>query len=101
MRLGFERLGGMVRERMSMEPTSRAMFVFVNRRGNTMKVLTYDSTGVVLVHKRLSAALFRLPPATGTEQMYVVLSDAMFDVLFRGEAVTRRKRSSKPKRTLH
>ncbi len=32
MRLGFERLGAMVREKMSREPRSRAMFVFFGRR---------------------------------------------------------------------
>ena len=37
MRLGYERLGGIVRERMQAEPRSRALFVFVGKRGHTMK----------------------------------------------------------------
>ena len=41
MRLGYERLGGIVRERMQAEPRSRALFVFVGKRGHTMKVLTW------------------------------------------------------------
>jgi transposase len=45
MRLGYERLGGIVRERMQAEPRSRALFVFVGKRGHTMKVLTWDGTG--------------------------------------------------------
>lgn len=34
MRYGFERLSGMVRERMGYEPRSGALFVFVGRRRN-------------------------------------------------------------------
>jgi hypothetical protein len=41
MRFGFERLGGLVREKMQAEPRSRALFVFVGKRGHTMKVLTW------------------------------------------------------------
>lgn len=35
MRLGYERLGGLVRERMQAEPRSKALFVFVGKRGQT------------------------------------------------------------------
>jgi transposase len=38
MRLGYERLGGLVREKMQAEPRLRALFVFVGKRGHTMKV---------------------------------------------------------------
>jgi transposase len=61
MRMGFERLGGLVRERMQSEPRTRALFAFVGKRGNRMKILTYDGSGVVLVHKKLDAGKFELP----------------------------------------
>ena len=51
MRFGYERLGGLVREKMQAEPRSRALFVLVGKRGHTMKVLTWDGTGVIVVHK--------------------------------------------------
>jgi len=38
MRMGYERLGGMVRERMRLEPRMRALFVFVGKRGHSMKI---------------------------------------------------------------
>src|SRR5690606_40523451 len=64
MRYGSERLGGMVRERMgAAEPRSRALFVFVSKRDHTMKVLTWDGTGVIVIHKRLDAGKFELPQA--------------------------------------
>ena len=33
MRFGYERLGGIVRERMRSEPRTRALFVFVGKPG--------------------------------------------------------------------
>jgi transposase len=54
MRMGYERLGGLVRECMHAEPRSKALFVFVGKR-HTMKVLTWDGTGAIIVHKKLEA----------------------------------------------
>jgi hypothetical protein len=52
MRLGYERLGGVVREKMRTEPRSRALFVFVGKRGHTMKMLTWDGTGAICRRER-------------------------------------------------
>ena len=90
MRLGAERLGGLVRERMRAEPRSRALFVFVGKRGHTMKVLTWDGTGTIVVHKKLDAGRFELPRATREGDHHLVVSDAIFEVLHRGVALTPR-----------
>ncbi len=97
MRWGFERLGGLVRERMQAEPRSRALFVFVGKRGHTMKVLTWDGTGAILIHKRLDAGKFELPKATRTGDQHVVVSDAIFEVIYKGVSVTPRA----PRRRMH
>jgi transposase len=86
MRLGYERLGGVVRERMQAEPRSRALFVFVGKRGHTMKVLTWDGTGVIVVHKKLDAGKFELPKATRVGDQHVIVSDAIFEVIYKGVA---------------
>lgn len=86
MRYGYERLGAVVRERMAMEPRSRALFVFVSKRGHIMKVLTWDGTGVIVVHKRLEAGRFELPRATQVGDQHLIVSDAIFDVIFHGVA---------------
>lgn len=95
MRLGAERLGGLVRERMRAEPRSRALFVFVGKRGHTMKVLTWDGTGTIVVHKKLDAGRFELPRASREGEHHLVVSDAIFDVLHRGVALT--PRASRPR----
>ena len=84
MRLGYERLGGLVREKMQAEPRSRALFVFVGKRGQTMKVLTWDGTGVIVIHKKLDAGKFELPRATSDGDQHVVVSDAIFEVIYKG-----------------
>lgn len=97
MRLGYERLGGIVRERMKAEPRSRALFVFVGKRGHTMKVLTWDGTGAIVIHKKLDAGRFELPKPTCVGEQQVMVSDAIFDVIFKGIAVTPKA----PRRRLH
>ena len=83
LRFGIERLGGLVRERMGREPRSRALFVFVGRRRQSLKVLTWDGTGMVLWTKRLDRGVFELPTARAGSQS-VELSDAAFEAMFHG-----------------
>lgn len=68
MRMGYERLGGLVRERMQAEPRSKAQFVFVGKRGHSMKVLTSDGTGAIVVHKK-----FELPKPTRVGDQHVIV----------------------------
>jgi transposase len=97
MRFGYERLGGFVREKMQAEPRSRALFVFVGKRGHTMKALTWDGSGVIVVHKKLDAGKFELPKATRTGDQHVIVSDAIFEVIYKGVSVTPRA----PRRRVH
>ena len=84
MRLGFERLGGLVRERMQREPRSRALFVFFGRRRQTVKVLSWDGTGTVLWYKRLDRGLFEIPRPSTAGASSVVVSEAAFEAIFAG-----------------
>lgn len=90
MRLGSERLGGLVRDRMRAEPRSRALFVFVGKRGHSMKVLTWDGTGTIVVHKKLDAGRFELPRSSRPGEQHLVVSDAIFEVIHKGVATTPR-----------
>lgn len=55
----FDRLGGIVRERLQDDPRDGAFFVFFNRAGNRIKILFADQTGDCLFYKRLDACTFR------------------------------------------
>jgi len=84
MRLGFERLGGLVRERMSREPRSRALFVFFGKRRQTVKVLSWDGTGTVLWYKRLDRGLFEIPRPSAPGATSVAVTEAAFEAIFAG-----------------
>ena len=101
MRYGYERLGGLVRERMAREPRSRALFVFVGKSGYTMKILTWDGTGVVLLYKRLDIGKFEMPRATQSGEQHVVVSDALFEVLYQGVNQGTNERPRRPRRRVH
>lgn len=83
MRFGFERLGGLVRERMQREPRSKAIFVFVGRRKHALKVLSWDGTGMVLWYKRLDRGTFELPTARPGEAS-VRMNEVAFEAMFAG-----------------
>lgn len=81
-----------VREKMQSKPRSRALFVFVGKRKNIMKVLTWDGSRMIMIHKRLDADKFELPMSMSDDDQYVVVSDAIFEVIYKGVAIAPRSR---------
>lgn len=61
MRKSFDGLIGVVQSLLREDPLSPTLFVFINRRGNFLKLLTWDRTGYVLFAKRLEHGRFQLP----------------------------------------
>ena len=87
----------MIRERMRAEPRSRALSVFVGKRGHIMKILTWDGTGAIVIHKKLDAGRFELPKPTCVGEQQVMVSDALLDVIYKGVSV----RPKAPRRRIH
>jgi len=84
MRFGFERLGGLVRERMQREPRSKALFVFFGKRRQTVKILSWDGTGTVLWYKRLDRGTFEIPRPEQPDATAVIVSEVAFEAIFAG-----------------
>ena len=61
MRCGFDRLAERVRATIGQDPLSGHYFLFRSRRGDRLKILTWDRDGFVLWYKRLEAGVFKLP----------------------------------------
>ncbi len=88
MRFGFERLGGLVRERMAREPRSKALFVFFGKRRQTVKILSWDGTGTVLWYKRLDRGTFEIPLPERPDATSVLVSEVAFEAIFAGLSTT-------------
>ena len=64
MRLGFDRLAQLARERVGQDPVDGgALFVFGGRAAARLKVLWFDRNGLCLLYKRYHQARFELPAA--------------------------------------
>jgi transposase len=83
LRWSFDRLAGIVIERLGREPRSRALFVFFGKRHAAVKVLFFDGTGLCLFYKRLDRGNFRVPEPRG-DAATVELSESEFDELVAG-----------------
>ncbi|MFP2926879.1 IS66 family insertion sequence element accessory protein TnpB [Pyxidicoccus sp. 3LG] len=55
LRWGFERLAGLVEERLGRQTRSGALFVFFGKRRTALKVLFYDGTGLCLFYNQRSS----------------------------------------------
>jgi len=61
MRRSFDGLSAVVEHYIGADPKSGALFVFVNKRKNRLKVLWFDRNGFCILYKRLHRARFELP----------------------------------------
>jgi len=96
LRWSFDRLAGIVGERLGREPRSRALFVFFGKRHAAVKVLFFDGTGLCLFYKRLERGNFRVPEPRG-DATTVQLSESEFDELVAGLDAVAGPRKVKPR----
>ena len=61
MRKSFDGLSGMVVNIIKQSPVSGHLFVFRNRRGNSVKLLYWDGDGFAIWYKRLEKGTFSVP----------------------------------------
>ena len=87
LRWSFDRLGGVVAERLGREARSGALFVFFGNRKEAIEVLFFDGTGMCVFYKRLDRGVFRLPEPERTGELTVSLTEREPDDLLDGIAV--------------
>lgn len=84
LRWGFDRLAGLVRERVGREARGGALFVFFGRRRDALKILFFDGTGMCQLYKRLDRGTFRLPEPDDADATSVAIDDRALDDLLDG-----------------
>ena len=91
MRLGFDGLFALVRNRPQADPLSGHLFIFRNRNADRLKVLYWGGHGLCLWCQRLEAGRYHFPEApAGTTG--VALSAGQFQMILDGIDLSRVKR---------
>ena len=93
MRKGFDGLSALVLQ-AGFELYCGHLFVFVSRRADRAKILTFDSGGLICWYKRLEAGTFRVP-SRGGEQAIVALDSSELALLLAGVDYQRARRSKR------
>lgn len=88
MRIGFNGLYTWVQTVLQEEPTSGHWFVFLNRRRNRLKILTYDGSGLWLSTKRLDRGTFA--PATVEGKSQILRPEELMLLIHGIESTSRR-----------
>ena len=96
LRKGYNGLFGLVQQELRRDPLSGEMFIFVNRRRTSCKVLFWDGTGLCLFCKRLEQGLFAKLWRRGESDEPVSLTSAELTLFLEGCELVGRRRLSPP-----
>ena len=84
LRWGFNRLSALVSERIGRDARSGALFVFIGKRREALKVLFFDGSGWCLFYKKLDKGTFRIPMAPTEGASVVTIDERALDDLLDG-----------------
>lgn len=95
LRRGYDGLAAIVEGAMGEDPLSGSLFVFVNKRGNRIKLLYWDTDGYAIWMKRLERGSLEMPRADDPETNSVKITASQLSLILEGielSSVRRRKR---------
>jgi len=101
MRWSFDRLAGAALERVGYDSRSGALFIFLGRRKDAVKVLFFDGSGMCQFYKRLDRGVFRLPEPTAPDARHVELDESLLDALLDGVDLGEAPKSAPRRRRVH
>lgn len=84
LRWSFDRLAGVIGERIGREARCGALFVFFGKRRDAMKVVFHDGSGMCVFYKRLDRGTFRLPEPLDEKATSVAIDEHVLDDLLEG-----------------
>ena len=80
-RCGHQALALIVQNTLRLDPHSGVMVIFRSKRGDRLKILVWDGTGLVMIYKRLDEGRFAWP---AVKDGVMRLTRAQFEALFEG-----------------
>jgi transposase len=100
LRWSFDRLAGVVVERLGRDTRGGALFVFFGKRREAIKILFHDGSGLCVFYKRLDRGTFRLPEPREGNAATVEIEESALDGLLDGIDVDKpTRRIPVPRRT--
>ena len=72
MRKGFDSLSGLVSSHMQLDVLSGAVFIFLNKKHNQVKLLLWEGDGFSLYYKRLEKGTFELPAGSDKKDSFSI-----------------------------
>ena len=84
LRFSFDRLSGLVEDRIGRSARSGALFVFFGKRRTAMKILFFDRNGMCQFYKRLDKSTFRLPVLNAQGATSLQIEERALTDLLRG-----------------
>jgi transposase len=97
MRKSFDGLCALVRSVFQADPLDGSLFLFVNRRGDRLKMLWWDRDGLTLFYKRLESGTFEMLRPEG-EAATVEIDAAQLAMLLSGVSLASAKRRKRYRR---
>lgn len=74
MRKSFHTLSGLVRNKIGDDPMNGDVYIFVNKRRNRIKLLHYETGGMVIYAKALDRGTFGMPVQVNRDSVTMNIS---------------------------
>lgn len=99
MRKGFDALCGIVQQHLQSNVVQGGVYIFVNRKRNQIKLLTWEGDGLAIYYKRLEKGVYELPAIT-SEASSATIDSVHLQLILQGivlNSVKKKVRFSLPK----
>lgn len=81
MRKGFDSLSGIVTTELKMDVLKGAVFIFINKKHNQVKLLLWEGDGFAVYYKRLEKGTYEMPAAAKNNTEFSITHEALQHIL--------------------
>lgn len=81
MRKGFDSLCGIVTSELKMDVLSGAVFIFMNKKHNQVKLLLWEGDGFAIYYKRLEKGTYERPLISSHDKDFSITNEALQYIL--------------------